>query len=329
MSGGVTTRRGLVAGGLAARFLWPGSTSAQGAWPSRPLRLIVPFPPGGASDLLGRLMADGLTARLGQPVVVENRGGAAGLTAAEYASKQPGDGHTLLLGTQPTQVFNKFLYSRLPYDPDRDFTPLSTVASVPYVLVVTPGLPAADLPGLIAYARAHPGRLNYGSSGIGGGMHLATHLFAERAGGDMVHVPYRGAAPAVTALVQGEVQLMVDLVPNSLPLVRSGQLRAFAVGLPERTPLLPGVPTFHEHGITDFDVPSWFILVAAGQIPLEAEERLRAAAEGTVADPAFAARLEAVSAQPMPISGPALRDFLAEQGARWEAVIRSAKVRLD
>lgn len=306
----------------------PAVARAQG-WPSRPLRLIVPFPPGGASDLLGRLMADQLTARLGQSVVVENRAGAGGLVAAEYAAKQAGDGYTLFLGTQPTQVFNKYLYARLPYDPDRDFTPLSTVAAVAYVLVVSNSLPARDVPELIAYARANPGKVNYGSSGTGSGMHLATHLFAERAGGAMVHVPYRGAAPAVTALVQGEVQLMVDLVPNSLGPVRGGQLRAFAVGLPEPTPLLPGVPTFRSFGITDFDVPSWFMLAAAGQVPAPIAARLREACEGAVADPAFAARLEAVSARPMPISGEALTAFLAEQNARWEPIIRAANVRLD
>jgi tripartite-type tricarboxylate transporter receptor subunit TctC len=322
------TRRLFLGSALAAPLLRPAAAAAQ-AWPARPLRLIVPFPPGGASDMLGRLMADQLTTRLGQPVVVENRAGAGGLVAADYAAKQPGDGYTLFLGTQPTQVFNKYLYAQLSYDPDRDFTPLSTVAAVAYVLAVTTHLPVQDLPGLIAYARANPGKLNYGSSGIGGGMHLATHLFAERAGGAMVHVPYRGAAPAVTALVQGDVQLMVDLVPNSLPLVRAGQLRAFAVGLLEPTPLLPGVPTFHQYGITDFDVPSWFLLAACGQVPGAIADRLRIACEGAVADPAFAARLEAVSARPMPISGAPLRDFLASESARWEPIIRGANIRLD
>ena len=206
----------------------------------RPLRLIIPFPPGGASDLFGRLLAERMGTALNQPVVVENRGGTGGLVAAEYAARQPPDGQTLLFATQATQVFNKYLYRRLPYDPDRDFTPLSTVASVAYVLVVNPAVPAATLPELIDYARANPGRLNYGSSGIGSGMHLATHTFAMRAGGDMVHVPYRGAAPAVTALVQGEVQLMVDLVPNSLPLIRDGRLKAMAVGLPIVTTKIGG-----------------------------------------------------------------------------------------
>ena len=314
---------------LGAALATPALAQAQADWPSRPLRLVVPFPPGGASDLLGRLLAEQLQTRLGQPVVVENRGGAGGLTAAEYVARQAPDGHTLLLGTQATQVFNKYLYARLPYDPDRDFTALSTVAAVAFVLVVTPGIPAADLPGLIAYARAHPGRLNYGSSGIGGGMHLATHLFAERAGGAMVHVPYRGAAAAVTALVQGEVQLMVDLVPNSLPLVRGGQLKAFAVGLPEPTPLLPGVPTFRHYGITDFDVASWFVLVAAGRVPAPVEARLREATAQALADPGFAARLDAVSARPMPLAGEALQAFLARENARWEPIIRSTRVQLD
>ncbi|SDE12196.1 Bug family tripartite tricarboxylate transporter substrate binding protein [Belnapia rosea] len=321
-------RRALIGAALAAPLLRR-PAAAQSDWPSRPLRLVVPFPPGGASDLLGRLMAEQLATRLRQTVVVENRGGAGGLTAAEYVARQPADGYTLLLGTQATQVFNKYLYAHLPYDPDRDFTPLGTVAAIAYVLVVTPSLPVADLPGLIAHARAHPGRPNYGSSGTGGGMHLATHLFAERAGGGMVHVPYRGAAAAVTALVQGEVQLMVDLVPNSLPLVRGGQLRALAVGLPEPTPLLPGVPTFRQFGIADFDVPSWFVLLAAGQVPAPVAEALQRATAESVADPAFAARLDAVSARPLALSGPALRDFLAEQAARWEPVIRSANVRLD
>ncbi len=326
-------KRRVLAAALAAPFVAalsaPFIGRAQPAWPQRPLRLVVPFPPGGASDLLGRLMADQLTTRLGQPVVVENRGGAGGLTAAEYVARQQGDGHTLLLSTQATQVFNKYLYANLPYDPDRDFTPLSGVASVAFVLVVNPNVPAQDLPGLIAYARANPGKLNYGSSGIGGGMHLATHLFAERAGGAMVHVPYRGAAPAVTALVQGEVQLMVDLVPNSLPLIRGGQLKAFAVGLLEPTPLLPGVPTFHQYGITDFDVASWFVLVAAGQVPAEPARVLREACAAAVADPAYAARLEAVTARPLALTGPPLQAFLASESARWKPIVASAGVRLD
>lgn len=325
----MATRRSLIRTALAAPLAVPGVAAAQGTWPDRPLRLVVPFPPGGASDLLGRLMAEQLTTRLGQPVVVENRGGAGGKVAAEYVAKQPADGYTLMLGTQPTQVFNKYLYANPGYDPDRDFTPLTTVAAVAYVLVVTPRLPARDVSELIAYARANPGGINYGSSGTGGGMHLASHLFAQRAGGDMVHVPYRGAAPAVTALVQGEVQLMVDLVPNSLALVRGGQLRALAVGLPEPTPLLPGVPTFRSFGITDFDVPSWFIMVAAGKIPAPIADRLREACVTSVNDPTFAARLEAVSARPMPISGPELDRFLAQEGTRWEQIIRSANVRLD
>ena len=295
----------------------------------RPLRLIIPFPPGGASDLFGRLLAERMGGHLNQPVVVENRGGTGGLVAAEYAARQPADGQTLLFATQATQVFNKYLYRSLPYDPDRDFTPLSTVASVAYVLVMNPAVPATTLPGLIAYARANPGRLNYGSSGIGSGMHLATHTFAMRAGGDMVHVPYRGAAPAVTALVQGEVQLMVDLVPNSLPLVRDGRLRAMAVGLLAPTPLLPGVPTFHENGIDDFDVPPWFLLVATGQVAPEVAARLTAAADAALAEPGFAVRLEAVAAQPMRISGAALTRFLAEENARWAPLIRSAGARLD
>ncbi|MBR0663953.1 tripartite tricarboxylate transporter substrate binding protein [Roseomonas hellenica] len=325
----MATRRSLIRTALTAPLAVPGVAAAQGTWPDRPLRLVVPFPPGGASDLLGRLMAEQLTTRLGQPVVVENRGGAGGKVAAEYVAKQPADGYTLMLGTQPTQVFNKYLYANPGYDPDRDFTPLTTVAAVAYILVVTPRLPARDVSELIAYARANPGRINYGSSGTGGGMHLASHLFAQRAGGDMVHVPYRGAAPAVTALVQGEVQLMVDLVPNSLALVRGGQLRALAVGLSEPTPLLPGVPTFRSFGITDFDVPSWFIMVAAGKIPAPIADRLREACVTSVNDPIFAARLEGVSARPMPISGPELDHFLAQEGTRWEQIIRSANVRLD
>ena len=310
---------------LAAPLLLPGIAHGQ----ARPIRLVIPFPPGGASDLLGRLMADQLTQRLGQPVVVENRGGAGGLVAAEYVAKQPPDGLTLFLATQATQVFNRYLYNRLPYDPEADFTPLSTVAAVAYILVVTNGLPVRDVPELIAYAGANPGRLNYGSSGMGSGMHLATHLFAERAGGNMVHVPYRGAAAAVTALVQGEIQLMVDLVPNSLALIRAGQLRGFAVGLPEASPLLPQVPTFRSFGITDFDVPSWFMLVAAGRVPAPVAERLRLACEEAVADPAFAARLEGFSAQPLPISGARLTEFLASQNARWAPIIRDANIRLD
>ncbi|MDB5412506.1 MAG: Tripartite-type tricarboxylate transporter, receptor component TctC [Rubritepida sp.] len=314
---------------VAAPLLAPAILYAQTPWPNRPLRLIVPFPPGGASDLLGRLMAERLTGSLGQPVVVENRGGAGGLIAAEYASRLPGDGYTLLLATQATQVFNKYLYSRLSYDPDRDFTPLGTVASVAYILAVNPQVPASNVTELIAYARANPGKVNYGSSGMGSGMHLATHIFAAIAGGDMVHVPYRGAGPAVTGLVAGEIQLMVDLVPNSLALVRSGQLKAFAVGLPQRTPLMPDVPTFGEFGITDFDIPSWFMLVAAGRVPDEITTRLVAACDAAVGDSVFAERLATVVAEPMRTPRAQIPAFLARENTRWEQIVRSANARLD
>ncbi|RVT89998.1 tripartite tricarboxylate transporter substrate binding protein [Rhodovarius crocodyli] len=302
---------------------------AQTRWPERPLRLIVPFPPGGASDLLGRLMAERLSARLGQPVVVENRGGAGGRTAAEYVAREPGDGYTLMLGTQPTHVFNRYLYSNLSYNPDRDFTALSTLAAFPYCLIVSPSLPARNLTELVAYAKANPGKLNYGSSGIGGGTHLATTLFAQVTGTELMHVPYRGAAAAVTAVMQGEVQVMVELVSNCLPQLQAGHVRGLAVGLPEPSPLLPGVPTFRSFGITDFDVPSWFIIVAAGRVPPAIAERLRVACDEAVRDPSFAERLAATTAQPMPISGQALTDFLADQNQRWAGIIRGANVRLD
>ncbi len=296
---------------------------------ARPIRLIVPFPPGGASDLLGRLMAERMGASLNTNVVVENRAGAGGLVAAEYAARQPADGTTLFQGTQATQVFNKFLYARLGYDPDRDFTPLGTIAAVAYILVVPAALPVNTVPELIAYARARPGQLNYGSSGMGSGMHLATHIFAELAGGNMTHVPYRGAAPAVTALVAGEIQLMVDLVPNSLALVRSGQLKALAVSTPRRLPQLPDVATFNEVGIDAFDVPSWFIMVASGQLPEPLAERLAAACDAAVGDPSFAERLSGVGAEPLRMSRAETRAFLIRESTRWEAIVRGANVRLD
>ncbi|TCH96471.1 tripartite tricarboxylate transporter substrate binding protein [Roseococcus sp. SYP-B2431] len=326
------SRRAALAGLAAAPLLSPSILQAQGSaapWPTRPLRLVIPFPPGGASDLLGRLMAERIGAFLGQPVVVENRGGAGGLVAAEYCARQPGDGYTLFQGTQATQVFNKHLYHRLNYDPDRDFTPLGTIASVAYVLSVNPQVPASNVAELIAHARAHPGRVNYGSSGMGSGMHLATHIFAQIAGGDMVHVPYRGAGPAVTALVAGEIQLMVDLVPNCLPLVRAGSLKAFAVGLPERTPLLPETPTFGEFGIADFDIPSWFMMVATGSPPPEVTVRLAAAVDAAVTDATFADRLAAVAAAPMRTPRAQLPAFLAQENARWTQIVRSANVKLD
>lgn len=329
----MTLPRRAALAGLAAPLLAPAvlraQGGAQGAWPNRPLRLVIPFPPGGASDLLGRLMAERIGAFLGQPVVVENRGGAGGLVAAEYCARQPGDGYTLFQGTQATQVFNKYLYGRLNYDPDRDFTPLGTIASVAYVLSVNPQVPARDVRGLIAHARANPGKVNYGSSGMGSGMHLATHIFAQIAGGDMVHVPYRGAGPAVTALVAGEIQLMVDLVPNCLPLVRAGSLKAFAVGLPQRTPLLPETPTFGEFGIAEFDIPSWFMMVATGSPPPEVTARLAAAVDAAVTDPSFAERLAAVAASPFRTPRAELPGFLARENTRWEQIVRSANVRLD
>src|SRR6266851_3108678 len=241
-----------------------GNAHAQDAYPSKPLRLILPFPPGGGTDILGRIVSERLAANLGQPVVIENRGGAGGNVGAEAAARSAPDGYTIVL-VAPSLAISPSLYSKLNYDPVKDFAPVSLVAQVPNVMITHPSVPAQTLAEFITLARSKPGGMNFGTGGSGTSNHLAGELFNLAAGVKLVHVPYKGVNLAMNGALAGEVQLAFIGIPVPAPHIKAGRLRALAVLARERSPILPEVPTAEEAGLPKFDVTTWYgILVPAG-----------------------------------------------------------------
>jgi len=290
--------------------------SAQ-AYPTKPIRIVVPFPAGGTTDVLARAAAQKLAETLGQPAVVDNRPGAGGNIGAELVAKSAPDGYTLLMGTVGTHAINPGLYPKLPYDHVKDFAPVILVAGVPNVLVINPALPVNSVPELIAYAKANPGKLNFASSGNGTSIHLSAELFKTMAGVQMTHVPYKGSAPALQDLVGGQVQLMFDNLPSSLALIKGGKLKALAVTSGARAAALPDVPTLAESGLPGFEASSWFIAKLNGEIAKwlatpEAKEKLLAqganAAGGTAEE--FA-------------------QFIAAETAKWQKVVKESGAKVD
>src|SRR6266850_2051880 len=260
--------------------LVPSSTSAQtsDAWPSKPLRFILPFPPGGGTDILGRIIAERMTANLGQPVVTENRGGAGGNVGAEAAAKSAPDGYTIVL-VAPSLAISPSMYSKLNYDPVKDFAPVSLVATVPNVMVTSPAVPANTLAEFIRLAKTKPGEMNFGSGGSGTSNHLAGELFNIVAGVKLVHVPYKGVNLAMNDVLSGRIQLLVIGVPAAGPHIKSGRLRALAVVARERLPTLPEVPTAAEAGLPDFEVTTWYGILAPAGTPRPIIARLNAELE--------------------------------------------------
>ncbi|HEX3632478.1 MAG TPA: tripartite tricarboxylate transporter substrate binding protein [Casimicrobiaceae bacterium] len=253
---------------------------AAGAWaqayPTRPIRLVVPFPPAGTTDILARAVAQRLSVSLGQSVIIDNRPGAAGNIGSDLVAKSAPDGYTLLMGTVGTHAINPSLYGKMPYDHVKDFVPIVLVAGVPNVLEVTPSLPVNSVAELIKLAKEKPGQLNFASSGSGTSIHLSGELFKTMAGVDMMHVPYKGSAPALTDLMGGQVQLMFDNLPSSLAQIKAGKLRAIAVTSAQRAPALPNVPTIAESGLPGFEASSWFGLLAPAGTPAAVVARINA-----------------------------------------------------
>ncbi len=250
-----------------------GTAGAWGAYPDKPIRLIVPYPPGGAADFAARAVAEKLTEAWGQQVVVDNRGGAGGIIATEIVARSAPDGYTLLHGTPAGLVINSLLRKKLPYDAARDFTPVGREVIVPQILVLNPSLPANSLKELIALAKAKPGQLNYASVGIGSPNHLVIELLKSMAGIDIVHVPYKGGGPAVTDLLGGHVQLMFNGMASVMPLVRSGKPKAIAIGIAKRSPAAPDVPTVAEAGVPGFEYTTWNGIFAPAQTPRAGRDR--------------------------------------------------------
>ena len=321
----MTTRRTL----LTMMLVAPAAQAQPAAWPSRPVRIVVPFPPGGSTDVLARRLAERLGPALGQTFIVENRPGAGGTTGADLVAKSPPDGHTLLLGVTGSNAIAASLYPNLPYDTVRSFAPVSRLVSAPLVLVVNAALPARDVAGYVAAARAVRGGLTYATPGNGTSMHLTGVMFAGAAGVELTHVPYRGSAGAITDLVAGQVQSAFADLLVVLPQVTSGAVRALAVTSRTRHPLLPEVPTMEEAGLRGFEAASWQGLFAPAGTPPEVLARLhaevaRAMASEDIRD-GFARQGFIVEA-----TGPAdFAAFVAAETAKWAEVVRAGRVSLD
>jgi tripartite-type tricarboxylate transporter receptor subunit TctC len=308
---------------------WIASAAAQTAYPSRPLRLVSPFPPGGVVDTVSRVVAQKLSESLGQPVVVENKVGAGGNIAAEFVSKAVPDGYTLLMGSIATHAINVSLYSRMPYDAERDFAPVSLAATNTNLVVVNPSFPVRSIAELIVYAKANPGKLNYGTAGSGTAQHLAGELFKTTAGIDMVHVPYKGAAPGISDLLAGQIPLMFVDISISLPHVRAGRLRALAVTAGKRVPQLPEVPAVAESGMLGFEVNAWFGVFVPAGTPREIVNRLNADIVRGLAAPDVRERLLALGVEPVTSTPEQFAAFVKSEIAKWGRIVKISGARAD
>jgi len=301
------------------------SAAAQ-QYPTRTIRLIVPFPPAGATDIVGRIVAQKLSETLGQPVVVENRPGAGGTLGSDLAAKAAPDGYTLLIATTSTHSIGPVL-QKLPYDPIRDFAPITQVADVPNVLVVSPKLPVKTLQEFVALARSQPGKLNYASSGVGTIVHLNGELFKLIAKVDLVHVPYKGTQLATADLASGSVAMMVDSLASALPNIHSGNVRPLALESPRRSALLPEVPTFAEAGMPEFDLATWFGMFAPAGTPAGIVARLQREIAASLKSPEVVERLAAVGADPVGSTPAQFVERIRRDGAKWAEVIRAANIK--
>ena len=301
------------------------SSAACGqAFPSKSIRIVVPFTAGGAADILARIVADKFVETWGRPVVIDNRAGAGGNIAAEIVAKAPPDGYTLLMGSMGTQAMNVSLYRKLPFDPARDFAPISVVAKNPNLLAVHPSVPVATVKELIAFAKAHPGKLNYSSSGTGSMGHMSAELFKLMTGVQIVHVPYKGGAPAVTAVISGEADVLFIVLPPVLAHVKAGRLRAIAMGSRERHALLPEVPTIIESGLPGFEVRQWYGLLAPAGTPREVVDKLHAAVDRIVNLPETSKRIFDTGSDPSATTPAEFEAMIREDTVRWAKVAKAS-----
>ena len=303
-------------------------SSGQAAYPTKPVRLVVPFPAGGTTDLLARAAAQKLSEAWGQQVIVDNRPGAAGNIGAELVAKSAPDGYTLLMGTVGTHAINASLYAKMPYDHVKDFTPVILVAGVPNVLVVNPQVPVNSVPELIAYAKANPGKLNFASSGSGTSIHLSGELFKTMTGVQMTHVPYKGSAPALTDLIGGQVQVMFDNLPSSLAFIKAGKLRAIAVTSTTRAAALPDVPTVADT-VPGFEASSWFGILAPAGTPRDIVMKINGETAKWLASPDAKEKLAAQGAN---VASGTPEDFakhIQAETAKWAKVVKESGAKVD
>lgn len=302
---------------------------ALAAYPDKPLRLIVPFPPGGAADAISRGMASRMSAELGQQVVIENRGGAGGVTAVELAAKAAPDGYTLLLGTVGTHAINSALYPKLRYDPVKDFTPISLTHSLPRVLIAGPSVKAGTVAELIALAKAKPGALTYGSAGNGSTSHLSGALFESMAGVDMLHVPYKGSAPLLTDVLSGLVDTTFDSLTVYESHIKAGKVKALAVTSRTRMTALPDVPTLSESGLAGYDVSNWLGVLAPAGTPRDIVMRLNAVLARANNDPVSRRQLQSQGIEPTSSTPEELATQIRNDLPKWAAIVRKTGARVE
>ncbi|MEK6592880.1 MAG: tripartite tricarboxylate transporter substrate binding protein [Pseudomonadota bacterium] len=317
----------LLSSGLLVFVVSAALNVAAQSYPAKSIRIVVPFPAGGNADIFARIHAQKLSDAWGQPVVVDNRAGAAGIIGTQLVAKSPADGYTLLLGTTGTHTTNPAVYARLPYDPLKDFAPVSNLADSPFMLVVHPSVPATSLKQLIALARARPGQLNYASFGTGSSAHLAGEMLRTMAKIEIVHVPYKGGPPALADLIGGHVALMFNSLPAVIPQVKSGKLRALALAADKRTPTLPDMPTFAEAGLRGFEAGSWYGLLAPAGTPKDVIGRLHTETVRILALPDVRQRFASEGATPLGNSPDEFAEQIRKDHARWAKVARDAGIK--
>jgi tripartite-type tricarboxylate transporter receptor subunit TctC len=309
--------------------LAPRPASAADAYPTRPVRLIVGLVAGGGTDVIARIVASKLGDALGQPVVVENRAGSGGLIAADTAAKASPDGHTLLFGALSYSAIFASLYKKLPYDPVKDFAPISLVATVPNVLVVNPTFPARSVSDFIAHAKANPGKLSYGSSGNGSSLHLSMEMLKKQAGIEVSHVPYKGGAAAVIDLIGGHIQVMFDNLPGQIAYVKSGRTRALAVTTAKRNFQLPEVPTMMEAGVPGFEVIVWYGVFAPARVPAAIVTKLNTELVKTLRLPEIRERMAEQGAEPSPMTPEAFAAFQKAEVVKWAKVVKDSGAKVE
>ncbi|MBR0643171.1 Bug family tripartite tricarboxylate transporter substrate binding protein [Plastoroseomonas hellenica] len=314
---------------LAAMLAAPAVARAQSWAPSRPIRFVVPFPAGGGTDVAARILGERLQEALGQPVVVENRTGSGGNLGMENAARSPADGHTLVMGTTGTLTINPHLYANLGFDPARDLAPISMAFTTDHVLIVNPGVQAQTAQEFLALARAQPGRLTYGSAGSGSSTHMVAELFRLAADIQVLHVPYRGSAPALNDTVAGTVQFMLDQLPSAIGQIQGGRVRALAVTGPRRAALLPDVPTVAEIGLPAAESTSWGAVLAPAGTPAPAIARINAVLREAAAQPAVRERMAAAGADAAASTPEELIARMGRENERWARVVRDARITIN
>src|SRR5512134_3354727 len=298
-------------------------------YPDRPLRLIVPFPPGGGADNLARAIMPKVSLALGKPIVIDNRPGAGGNVGAEFVAGSPPDGYTLLYGTNGTHSINQSLYRNLRFDPIRDFAPVSRMTEIAAMLVVNPQLPVMTTTQLIRYAKANPGKVNFASAGNGTTSHLSGELFKTMTGLDIVHIPYRGGGAAVTDLISGQVQMMIDVMPNVYPLAKDGRIRGIAVSTSVRFPGAPELPTIGESGLPGFESSAWDGVLAPAGTPEAVIAKLNAAIRQALADPELVEALRSRGARPVPGTPEDFARHIETSTRKWAKVVRASGAKID